>query len=162
MRNQAVLYFFLALTYFYDTIYSKMNKDTRARSFVAIMITIALSALVLRFATERIIKFSIAQNESYASETLKLLSAALDNYAKDHLGTYPASISVLTQSQPSYLGKDYLAQSPIKGYDYDCLRLEASGYSCSAQPVKCGLTGNRIYTMSTGAVLVSEECGKKG
>lgn len=125
------------------------------------MIVIAVSALILRFAIERIIKITVAQNESYASETLKLISAAFENYAKDHLGTYPLELPTLTQNEPPYLDKDYLTQSPIKGYDYDCLRLETSGYSCSAHPVKCNLTGKKIYTVTTGGALVSEECSKK-
>jgi type II secretory pathway pseudopilin PulG len=104
------------------------------RSFVTIMIVVALSALFLRIAIEKIIKFSIAQNESTASLTLKLISTALENYAKDNRGVYPPQVSTLTRTSPAYLDKDYIAQSPFKGYHYSCSRLDASGYSCSALP----------------------------
>jgi competence protein ComGC len=136
-------------------------KDTRARSFVTIMIIIAISSLVLRIALERIIKINIAQNESNAQTTLKLISTALENFAKDHLGNYPAGLSTLTQTNPSYLDKDYIAQSPIKGYNYSGPVFGPSGYSCSASPVKCKLTGDFFYTITTGGLLVSEECSKK-
>lgn len=136
-------------------------KDTRARSFVTIMVVIAISSLLLRIAIEQIIKINISQNESNASSTLKLISTALENYAKDHLGVYPSELSALTQTSPPYLDKDYIASSTIKGYNYSCSRLEPSGYSCSANPTRCGLTGNMIYTISSGGLLISEVCSRK-
>lgn len=138
-----------------------MKKDNRARSFVTIMLVIAVFALVLRVSIERIIKINIVQNESYASATLKLISTALENYAKEHLGVFPASLSVLSKDNPPYLDKDYISESAIKGYTYSCVRLEASGYSCSANPLKCNLTGKMIYNVATGGLLTSEECSKK-
>jgi len=48
----------------------------KARSFVVIMIVIALSSLILRVALEKIIQFNIAQNESSAQEISKTLSIA--------------------------------------------------------------------------------------
>jgi competence protein ComGC len=138
----------------------KMGRGIRAKSFVTIMIVIAICALFLRIAIERIIKYNIAQNESVALSTLKLISAALENYAKDHHGVYPASLAVLTKTKPAYLDRDY-TNSPFKGYNYNCLRLEASGYSCNASPVRCKLSGRAIYTVSTGSPLVSDSCEKK-
>ena len=136
-------------------------RDTKARSFVTIMIIIAVSALLLRFAIEKIIMINIAQNESNASSTLKSISTALENYARDNHGIFPSDLSVLTKTTPAYLDKDYIASSSIKGYNYSCLRLESSGYSCLAIPVKCNLTGKVVYTITTGSLLVSEECSKK-
>lgn len=136
-------------------------RDTKARSFVAIIVIIAVSSLILRVAIEQVIKINITQNESDASGNLKLISTALENYAKDHLGVFPLDISVLTKTSPAYLDKDYIASSPVKGYNYSCTRLEPSGYSCSATPTRCGLTGNMIYTISSGGLLISEECNKK-
>ncbi len=135
--------------------------NAKARSFVMIMIVVAVCALVLRVFIESLIKINIAQNESNASSTLKLISTALENYAQDHLGAFPSNLSVLTQTTPPYLDKDYIAQSPLKGYNYSCLRLEPSGYSCSASPTRCKLTGNMVYTITTGGSLISEVCETK-
>lgn len=135
--------------------------DKRAKSFVTIMIVIAISALVLRITIERLIKVNITQNESTAQGTLKLISAALENYAKDKGGIFPVNLAVLTQTNPAYLDKDYITHSPIKGYNYSCSRLEPSGYNCSVTPVKCKLTGKMIYTVTTGGLFISEECSKK-
>ena len=136
-------------------------ENNRAKSFVTIMIIIATLALFLRFALDGIIKFNISQNESNAQGTLKLISAALENYAKDNHGIYPAGASLLTKSKPPYLDKDYIMQSPAKGYIYACARLESSGYSCNASPVNCKLSGNMAYSITTGSLLVSEECQKR-
>lgn len=135
-------------------------KNNRAKSFVTIMIIIAILAFLLRFAIDRIIKSNITQNESNAQATLRLISTALENYAKDNHGIYPAIPSVLTKSKPPYLDKDYITQSPSKGYNFGCSRLEQSGYSCHASPVSCKLSGNTVYTITTGGLFVSEECEK--
>jgi len=136
-------------------------KNSRAKSFVMIMIIIAVSALLLRIIIESLIKINIAQNESQASMTLKYISAALENYAKNNHDIYPSNFSVLTQPRPPYIDKDYISQSPLKGYNYSCPRLEPSGYTCYASPVRCKLTGRLVYTITTGSLLVSEECNKK-
>lgn len=136
-------------------------RDNKARSFVTIMIIIGISSLILRIAIDRLIKINIAQNESNAQGTLKLISASLENYAQDNHGIYPLSLDVLTKPSPPYLDKDYIAHSPLKGYNYVCLRLEPSGYSCSASPVICNITAETVYTISTTGLLVSERCAKK-
>jgi type II secretory pathway pseudopilin PulG len=135
--------------------------NKKARSFVVIMIVIALSALALRVSMGELISINCAQNESSAQSTLKLICAALENYAKDNQGVYPAKFSVLTQSQPPYLDKDYIKESPVKGYIYDCSRLDATGYNCYAFPARCKLTGKAAFNVSTGSLLISEDCDKK-
>jgi competence protein ComGC len=135
-------------------------KDNQAKSFVTMMIVISLSALLVRTGIQGLININISQDESNAEGTLKLIAASLENYAKDNHDKYPPNFSVLTQARPAYLDKDYIAQSPIKGYNYGCVRLEPSGYSCYARPARCGLTGGTTYTITTGSVLVSEACKK--
>jgi hypothetical protein len=136
-------------------------KDKKAKSFVVIMVAIALSAFLLRIFLERVIKISITRNESQASVTLKLISVALENYAKEKEGAYPSSLFLLSQEKPPYLEKEYLNPSLLKGYNYSCSRLEPEGYRCSASPNICGLTGKIIYTITTSGLFVSEECRGK-
>lgn len=133
----------------------------KARSFVTIMIVIALSSLLLRVAIEKIMQFNIKQNESYAQATLKLISAALENYSRDHQGVYPSEASGLINNSPAYIDRDYLADSPIRGYEFSCQRLEASGYSCSAVPLNCRVSGLRSYSVSTSGLFISEDCFRK-
>ena len=139
-------------------------KKEQGRSFVAIMITIGVVSLFLRFGLAKVILWNISQNESQAQDSLKLISVALENYAKAHQGLFPTDFSFLTQAaplNPAYLDKNYLALSPIKGYNYSCLRLEPAGYSCAAIPEKCQLSANTAYTITTGGLLLTEPCSKQ-
>jgi len=133
----------------------------QGRSFIAIMILIAISALAIRLSIERIIEINTMRNESAASRTLKLISSALENFARENKGYYPANFTLLTQSAPAYLDTNYIAASPIKGYIFNCPKLEQSGYICTAVPTNCRLTGKTEYTISTGSLFFSEDCGKK-
>ncbi len=71
--------------------------NRKARSFVTIMIVVALSALLLRLAVQKIIIYNIEHNQLLAQVNLKLLSTALENYAKDNHGVFPSCLSILTQ-----------------------------------------------------------------
>lgn len=136
-------------------------KNLKGLSFVTLMVIIAVCSLILRIMVKQAISLNISQNESSASATLKLIATALENYAKNNHGLFPLNFSSLTQANPVYLDKDYIAQSPVKGYIYSCLRLEPSGYNCSAAPATCNLTGGKNFTVTTGALFTSEECSKK-
>lgn len=137
-----------------------MNNN-KARSFVTIMIAVGLSALLLRTVIQKFIVYNIERNQSLALVNLKLFYTALENYAKDNKGVYPENINQLTKGNPVYLERDYLAVSAIRGYEYDCQRLGPTGYNCSAAPINCNLTGNKVYTMSTGGLIIAEDCDKK-
>jgi hypothetical protein len=134
--------------------------NQKARSFVTIMSVVALSALLLRFSLHRIIIYRIQRNQSLAQVNLKLFSTAIENYAKDNNNVYPVSIDLLTKHDPVYLERDYLAATSIRGYEYDCQRLDAAGYNCSASPVNCKLTGKMVYSVSTGGLIMAESCDK--
>ena len=128
---------------------------------MTIMVVVALSALLLRLAIHRIIVYKIEQNQSLAQVNLKLFSTAMENYAKDNKNVYPSSVELLTKSQPVYLERDYLAATSVRGYEYDCQRLEATGYNCTASPVNCQLSGRMVYTVSTGGLIMAASCGEK-
>lgn len=125
------------------------------------MIAVALSALLLRLAIHKIIIYNIQQNQLLAQVNLKLLSTALENYAKDNKNQYPENIEVLTKNKPAYLERNYLASSSVRGYEYDCQRLGPGGYNCSATPLDCKFTGKMVYSVSTGGLVIAENCDKK-
>jgi hypothetical protein len=143
--------------------------NNRARGIVAIMIVISVIVLIFRFSLEYILNFNIKQQEQNALDTLKLVSTAVENYAKDHQGVFPSSLSELVKTDPPYIEKGYYRRINIdnrlftftKGYNYDYVGLEQKGYKCLATPVFCGLTGRNVITVSTGQVISQEECSKK-
>ncbi len=134
--------------------------NRKARSFVTIMVVVALSALLLRMVVHRIVIYNIVQNQSLAQVNLKLFSTAMENYAKDNKNVYPTNIDLLTKSDPPYLERDYLAANAVRGYEYDCQRLDATGYNCTASPVNCQLTGKTVYAVSTGGLIMAQSCEK--
>ncbi|MDD5566157.1 MAG: hypothetical protein PHG31_04640 [Candidatus Omnitrophica bacterium] len=138
-----------------------MHGANRGLSLIVVMISIAAISLLLRIAIGQIIKINVAQNEADASNTVKLVSAALENYAKDHKDTYPANLSVLVETNPAYLEKDYTSFDSVKGYEYGCDRLDPSGYSCQAAPVKCMFSGEKSFTIITGGIVSSEDCRRR-
>lgn len=138
-----------------------MHYNNRGLSLIVVMISIAVVSLLLRIAIGQIIKINIAQNEADASNTMKLISAALENYAKNHKDAYPSDFSVLVETKPPYLEKDYTNFESVRGYEYSCDRLDSSGYSCSAVPVKCKLSGEKSFTIITGGIVSSEDCRKR-
>ena len=133
----------------------------KALSFIMIIVIIAILALILRVVFKQLMKIYSAQNESIAQATLKLVSTALENYARDNAGKFPENFSILTQIHPAYLDKDYITRSPIRGYNYICSKLDVSGYICSASPSACKITGRMVYTVTTGGLFISEGCEKK-
>lgn len=135
--------------------------NRKARSFVTIMIVVALSALLLRLAIHKVIVYNIQQNQLLAQMNLKLLSAALENYAKDNKSQYPENIDSLTKNKPVYLERDYLAVDSVRGYEYDCQRLDPGGYNCTASPLDCKFSGKMVYSVSTGGLIIAESCDKK-
>ncbi len=138
-----------------------MLKNKKAKSLVVIMLIVAICAFILRFAVIKAIRLNISYDEAAASATLKLISAALENYSKDNHGLFPSSISALAITKPAYLDKDYTKQFPIKGYNYICDRLDTLGYNCSAVPIKCNITGQKIFKVSTGSLFVIQDCRKE-
>jgi hypothetical protein len=132
--------------------------NNRARSFVTIMVVVALSALLLRLGIHRIIIYRIQQNQLLAQVNLKLFSTAMENYAKDNNNVYPDRVELLIKHSPAYLERDYLSAASVHGYEYDCQRLDATGYNCTASPINCKLTGKMVYVMSTGGLIMTESC----
>ncbi len=136
-------------------------KNSNGKSFLTIILIIAFAAIALKFLTLQFLKITIEQNQDSAQETLKLFSTAIENFAKDHNGAYPAAISELLKNQPAYIDRDYITNpSNKKGYIYACPRMEPAGYRCLATPVRCGLTGKRSYQVTTGGAFLVEDCAK--
>jgi type II secretory pathway pseudopilin PulG len=132
----------------------------RGFTVAGFMIGISIITLLAAIAIPELLKGKMTDNESAARATLKTISAALETYAAESKQGYPTDISVLTTANPPYLNKNYIADSPIQGYNYACQFLEVNSYSCNATPQHCGRTGSRIYTITTGGVFTDTDCSQ--
>jgi len=136
-------------------------KKEKTKSFVGIISAVALCALSLRIIAGFWISRAIAQNEDNALTTLKLISAALENFAKENHGIYPNSLNQLTSGTPPFLDKTCLEPDSFKGYTFSCPKLLANDYECLALPQRCKLTGDKIYRITKGGEFFFEGCSKK-
>lgn len=134
------------------------NKLVWAFTLVEIMVTVSIVALLAVIAIPQLLRARMVANESNAKATLKTISTALETYAAESAQGYPTDISVLATIKPPYLNQNYIADSPIQGYNYTCDSLGVSSYICSAEPQSCGWTGSKIYTITTGGVFAEADC----
>ena len=127
-------------------------------TLVGMMITLAIIVTLAVIAIPNLIRARMTANESAARATLKTVAVALETHAaKTGLG-YPEDFSSLTETEPPYLNNNYIAESPLQGYNYVCDSLSATSYSCSAIPQICNQTGSKTYTVTAGAVFSEKQC----
>jgi Tfp pilus assembly protein PilE len=136
--------------------HKKMKKGFALIEWTIVVAFIALSGLI---GIPKLIAANIANNEAEAQKTLKIISIACENYGKANKGVYPRELSALTQRTPKYLNVDYTL-SPTSGYAYNFSSTD-TGYTVNAKPLKAGVTGSRVFTITTGGVLTSVACGEE-
>ncbi len=132
----------------------------RGVTIAAAMIIVSIITLLAIIVIPRFLSSRMGANESAARAGLKTIAAALENFAEETKQGYPTDISVLITADPPYLNKNYIADSPVQGYNYTCESLGVSGYSCSAEPQHCARTGSKIYEITTGGVFTETECSQ--
>lgn len=125
---------------------------------LAVMLGISIIILLAVVAIPRWLHLRMVANESEAEATLKTISAALEAFSTESQEGYPTDISALMKTDPPYLNRNYIGDYPSRGYNYSCEYLKMDGYSCSARPQQCGRTGSKKYTITTGGVLIEEDC----
>lgn len=131
--------------------------EVKGFTLVEILIVIAIVSILVTIAIPHLVRAKMNAQEVAAQATLKAIAAACENYSAANSGIYPTVMADLIGVTPPYLSKDYTAAS-YQGYDYDCVPLEESGYTCTAIPTTCGQTGPRDFVITTGSILTSVMC----
>ncbi len=126
-------------------------------TLVEIMIVVAIVALLAAISVPGLLRARVTANESHAQATLRAITDGNETYAAANNGSYADSIAALTGTTPPYLSEDYTATVRY-GYNFACDAMSFTGYSCTAVPATCNLTGNRNFTITTGAVFTSSDC----
>lgn len=140
---------------------SRNSATLKGRGLAAGGIALAVMWLVVLplLAMPRLLMARINANEIKTRETVKAISAALENYKSANNGNYPSYESELTSSAPPYLTRPYNKET-IYGYVY-YLDLNPSGYEIAAKPRNCHTQGDKIFVMKTGSELTETECDSR-
>ena len=118
------------------------------------MIVVAIVALLTAIAVSNLLRARINANEGVAQTTLKALATAAESFAAANNGDYPATVAVMAAAVPPYVNEDYIVvhAGVRQGYTFAMVSGGTTGYCYTATPVLVGTTGNRIYSIRTGAI----------
>ena len=131
-----------------------VGMNRKGFSLVEIIIILVIIILLAVIAVPYLAT-SVKANATAAKEVIRKLSVAAENYATNHNGAYPTSVTELTKfiaSAGSYCTNATGATTVTGDYSYACT-LGAGGYTFTACPVVAGSGGNVTYTATTGGVL---------
>ena len=126
-------------------------------TLVEIMIVVAIVALLAAIAIPNLLRAKVNANESAAQSTLNVLATAAESYASANAGNYPVSVAAMLAETPPYLNENYVGTR--QGYIFAAVTQDATGYCFSARPITVGTTGNRTYSVRTGAVTGCNDAG---
>ena len=126
-----------------------------------IMLVVAIVAVLSAIAIPNLLNARKNANQAVAQATLRTISVSIETYASTTGGEYAPSDGLanddyLTGATPPYLSKSYCG-TMVSGYNYSCV-INRGSYTITAAANNCGVSGDRDYTVSTGALLTSLDC----
>ena len=96
-----------------------------------------------------------AAQEVFTRKTLEEIHEAIETYHALN-EEYPRSEKDMVNVDPPYLARRY-HECRLRGYYYT-FDFWPGGYKVSAEPVNCGVSGRKVYTLTIGGVIRESEC----
>lgn len=127
-----------------------------AAAIVVFWSIIFFLVILAAIAIPKAVDMRLSANENAVEEIVKTISGAIEEYASEHEGVYPQNESDLVNADPAYLFQAYDKRF-VNGYNFS-VKLEAGGYTISALPEDCDVTGRKIFTMTKGGALSVNDC----
>lgn len=123
---------------------------------VIFFISICVIAILAAIAIPNFLRMKTTAREQAAEAILKNISAGIEEYARQHNGSYPLNESELVDSKDQYLFQNYNQRS-ISGYTF-VEDLRADGYTITACPNECSAYREKIFTIEKGGNLSFRRC----
>lgn len=119
------------------------KKDIRYTHMIIACALILLAFII----TNNLSKARRNTNETYAIESLKAISAAMENWRLYNQTYATATLENLAKQDPSYVD-DKLAKGIKGGYSFMLMPLSADEYMCIATPLSEKRTGTKIFRIT--------------
>ncbi|MEW5895475.1 MAG: prepilin-type N-terminal cleavage/methylation domain-containing protein [Candidatus Omnitrophota bacterium] len=129
-----------------------MKKNRQGFTLVEIMIVVAIIALLAVIAIPNLMRARVSANDALAQSTLRTLATAVQNFAADNNGTFPADLGVLATATPPYTNVNYATNATQSGFTYAYV---AATNTITATPATCGTTGSRVFTINTQSAAIT-------
>jgi type II secretory pathway pseudopilin PulG len=124
---------------------------------IGIIVT-PIIGVIVAIAVPSFLRSSGEAQMASAKAALRTISNAYEYYYVEN-NEYPASISVLTEAETPYLEEESI-DFARKNYTFDCKTQDSYDYVCTATPVKCGVTGAKVFKIDTTSEISEEDCKK--
>ena len=136
-------------------------KNKKSFTLMEIMLVVAIVAVLSAIAIPNLLNARKNANQAAAQATLRTISTSIETYASTTGGEYAPSDGLtddayLTGATPPYLSKTYCGTT-VSGYNYSCV-INKGNYTITAAANNCGVSGDKDYSVSTGALLGSSDC----
>jgi Tfp pilus assembly protein PilE len=120
----------------------------------------AIGVIIIPIATAIFIPVVLKSSEKPRMESAKValrtIATAYETYYVDY-NTYPSSISEITKGDHPYLEYESI-DFASKNYYFNCETKDSYNFMCTATPIECGVSGNKIFKIDNSFEIYEEDC----
>lgn len=130
-----------------------IRPEQKGFTLVEIVITIVIIGILASLGIPSLVRARINANENSAKLDLKTISTAAESFrAASPVPQYPATLTILSTANPSYLDATFVNSVVRHGYIFNLAGDEA-GFGATAVPETANMTGVASYCVDHTGVM---------